>query len=235
MSVKAYRLIQKMETIVGYTTYVNLIESLLTASQQIIKTGMGEEKTRAEKAINLARKGNQVGVVSSGDAGIYGMAGLVLEMLSRKNINLETEVVPGITAATAAASSLGAPLMHDQAIISLSDLLTPWEIIETRLYKAAEGDFITALYNPSSKSRTENIKKTQKIFLQYRKETTPVGIVQGAKRQNENIILTDLENMLNQKIDMRTTVIIGNSETFIEQNNMYAQNGVMITPRGYNL
>ena len=235
MSLKAYNLLQEVEVVAGYTTYIELIDSLLTSSQQIIKTGMGQEKERAETAINLARQGKEVAVVSSGDPGIYGLAGLVLEMLSSKKLNIEVEVIPGITAATAAASSLGAPLMHDQAIISLSDLLTPWEIIEDRLYKAAAGDFITTLYNPRSKTRTEQIKQAQKIFLQHRKPTTPVGIVRSARRGSEEITFSDLADMLDQPIDMLTTVIIGNSETFVEENFMYTEAGVMITPRGYDL
>ena len=235
MSLKAYRLLQDVDVIAGYTTYIDLIKPLISSSQQVIETGMGREKERAETAINLARQGYETAVVSSGDPGIYGMAGLVLEMLSSKNIRIETEVIPGITAEAAAASRLGAPLMHDQAIISLSDLLTPWEKIEDRLNKAAAGDFITALYNPSSKKRTEHIKQAQKIFLEHRKDTTPVGIVRSVSRDSEQITLTDLANMLDQQIDMLTTVIIGNSETFIEENIFYTENGAMITPRGYDL
>ncbi len=229
MSLKAYRLLQQVEVVIGYKTYIELISELLSADQEIIKSKMTEEVERANQVIDLARKGKSVAIISSGDPGVYGMAGLILEVREKRRlVELEVEIVPGITAASAAAASLGAPLMHDYAVISLSDLLTPWEVIEGRLKKAARADFVAALYNPKSSRRTEQIEIARDIFLEYRDSTTPVGIVRSAKRGSEEVTITSLADMLEEKIDMLTTVIIGNSES-------YQSSNFLITPRGYQL
>ena len=228
MSRRAYHVLKEVEVIVGYKTYIGLIDEMIREDQQVYTSGMRKEQERAEKALELANQGNRVAIISSGDTGVYGMAGLVLELLEKGNYQVKTEIIPGITAANAAASLLGAPLMHDYAVISLSDLLTPWKQIEKRLKSAAKADFITALYNPRSSKRTEQIKIARKIYLNYHSGDTPVGIVRNAGRENEETIITDLSKMLEEKIDMLTTVIIGNSETYVTGDRI-------ITPRGYNL
>ena len=228
MSRAAYKILKEVDVIVGYKTYLNLISDLIKEKQETYHSGMRQEKERAEKAIELAKKGKKVAIISSGDSGVYGMAGLVFELIDKKEYGLEVEVVSGITAANAAAAVLGAPLMHDYAVISLSDLLTPWKQIKKRLKNAAKADFITVLYNPRSSKRTEQIKYAQKIFLEYQKNDTPVGIVRNVGRKGEKKVIAELSNMLTEKIDMLSTVIIGNSETYVSK-------GRMITPRGYNL
>jgi precorrin-3B C17-methyltransferase len=228
LSIKAFQVIKDVDVIVGYNTYIDLLEDLSSDDQKIISTGMTKEVDRTELAIKEAQQGNKVAMVSSGDAGVYGMAGLVLEMIAEEELELSAEIIPGITAANAAAATLGAPLMHDYAMISLSDLLTPWEVISDRLDKAAAGDFVIALYNPKSKQRKEQIVEARDIFLQYKDAATPVGIVQSAKRGTEEMVITDLEHMLEHEIDMITMIIIGNSETFTFSD-------LMITPRGYDL
>lgn len=242
LSLKAYKLLQQVEVVVGYTTYIELIDELLSPDQQIISTGMGGEKERAEKAIARAAGGHSVAVISSGDPGVYGMAGLILEILQRRKEkksaadSIEVEIVPGITASTASASALGAPLMHDHAVISLSDLLTPWDKIKKRITAAASSDMITALYNPRSSQRTEQIKIARDIFLDHRSPETPVGIVRSARRgEDEEVVITCLKNMLDHRIDMLSTVIIGNSSTYVDEGMMLAEDGAMITPRGYEL
>lgn len=226
----AQKAIRDSDAIVGYGTYLELIQDL-TTDKEIVSTGMTQEIDRCRKAIELANEGRTVAVISGGDPGIYAMAGLVLELLKNQNSesgiqNPEIEVVPGISALNACASRLGAPLMHDFASISLSDRLTQWETIEKRLEAAATADFVIALYNPKSKGRTEHISRARQIILQHRRPDTPVGIVKAAMRENESVIITDLAHMLEQDIDMQTTVIIGNSKTLI-------WNNLMITPRGY--
>ncbi|MGM0369483.1 MAG: precorrin-3B C(17)-methyltransferase [Bacillota bacterium] len=228
MSLKAYRLLQEVDTIVGYSTYIDLVAEILAPHQATISTGMGTEVERCKEAIKLVQQGLEVALISSGDSGVYGMAGLVLELVEEETGDISVEIIPGITAANAAAASLGAPLMHDYTVISLSDLLTPWEVIKKRLVKAAEGDFITALYNPKSKQRVKQIEEARQIFLQQRPADTPVGIVRSAKRGAEEIEITTLEQMLEFEINMLTTVIIGNSDTYSTQD-------LMITPRGYQL
>ena len=228
MSQAAYKILKEVDVIVGYKIYLNLISDLIKEKQETYHSGMRQEKERAEKAIELAKKGKKVAIISSGDSGVYGMAGLVFELIDKKEYGLEVEVVSGITAANAAAAVLGAPLMHDYAVISLSDLLTPWKQIKKRLKNAAKADFITVLYNPRSSKRTEQIKYAQKIFLEYQKNDTPVGIVRSVGRKGEKKVIAELSNMLTEKIDMLSTVIIGNSETYVSK-------GRMITPRGYNL
>lgn len=217
------------DAIIGYTLYVELIESLKRPAQIVESTPITQEQQRAQRAIELAQWGLTVAVVSSGDCGIYGMAGLVLEELQAAGWNGKTpevKVFPGISALQSAASRVGAPLMHDFCAISLSDLLTPWEVIKTRLNAAASGDFITVLYNPRSQKRTEQIIAAQAIFAQHRSADTPVAIVEKAYRQDERVTVTTLDKMLDHPIDMLTTVIIGNNSTRCHAD-------WIITPRGY--
>lgn len=215
--------------VIGYSLYIDLIRPLLRPGQIVEALPITQERQRAERAIDLAQWGLTVAVVSSGDCGIYGMAGLVLEELRSQGWDGKTpqvRVFPGITALQAAASRVGAPLMHDFCAISLSDLLTPWEVIEKRLKAAAAADFIVALYNPKSQTRTEQIALAQTIFLEQRSPDTPVALVRAAYRQDEQITLTTLGQLLEAPIDMLTTVLIGNQST-----RTYAD--WMITPRGY--
>ncbi|HEY9767146.1 MAG TPA: precorrin-3B C(17)-methyltransferase [Coleofasciculaceae cyanobacterium] len=221
--------ITEADAIIGYSLYTELIKSCQRSGQIVESSPITQEQQRAKRAIELAKWGLTVAVVSSGDCGIYGMAGLVLEELQAIGWNGKTpqvQVFPGISALQSAASRVGAPLMHDFCAISLSDLLTPWEMIQKRLTAAASGDFITALYNPRSQKRTQQIVTAQSIFSQHRQPNTPVAIVHGAYRDDEQVILTTLEKMLEQPIDMLTTVIIGNTTT-----RNHAE--WMITPRGY--
>lgn len=232
----AQKCIREADVIVGYGTYLDLIQEL-TRGKEIISTGMTQEIDRCRKAIELAGEGKNVAVVSGGDPGVYAMAGLVLELMktdvddapAKRNSAAmipSVEIVPGISALNACASRLGAPLMHDFAAISLSDRLTPWQTIEKRLDAAAAADFVIALYNPKSKGRAGHIGRAREIILGHRSPETPVGIVKAAMRENESIIITDLKQMLSHDIDMQSTVIIGNSKSFV-------WNGLIVTPRGY--
>lgn len=221
---EARQVILQADTIVGYKTYINLIADLVK-DKVVVSNGMKAEVDRAQKAVELAASGRMVAVVSSGDPGIYGMAGLILELAGGK---LPVTVVPGITAASAAAASLGAPLMHDFAVISLSDLLTPWDTIVKRLEAAAAADFVIVLYNPRSRGRQRHLEYAQQLVLKHRSPGTPVGIVKKARRGEEKRIITTLAEMLGHDVDMLTTVIIGNSQTRVES-------GYMITPRGYKI
>ena len=202
---------------------MDLIAELIK-NQKIYTSGMMEEIDRCKKALELAENGEVVTVVSSGDPGIYGMAGLTLEL--NKNKQLEIEIVPGVSAVNAAASLLGAPLSHDFAVISLSDLLTPWEVIEKRIECAAEGDFVIAIYNPKSKRRVSQIINSRDIIKNYRIGTTPVGIVTNAFREKQSIVISNLNDFADEEINMLSVVIIGNSQTVFHENRL-------ITPRGY--
>ena len=229
MTPAAKTAIAEADLVIGYKLYIDLIQSLKRPGQIFESSPITQEQQRAIRAIELAQWGLTVAVVSSGDCGIYGMAGLVLEELQNMGWNGKTpqvQVFPGISALQSAASRVGAPLMHDFCAISLSDLLTPWEMIQKRLNAAASGDFITTLYNPRSQTRTQQIVTAQEIFSQHRPADTPVAIVHGAYREDEQVILTTLDKMLEQPIDMLTTVIIGNTTT-----RNHAE--WMITPRGY--
>lgn len=219
----------EVDTVAGYKTYVDLIRPFLT-DQTITATGMRQEVERCREVVRLAGAGHKVALVSSGDAGVYGMAGILIECLAEVGqLDLPLEIIPGVTAANAAASMLGAPLMHDFAVISLSDLLTPWETILKRVRLAAEGDFVLAIYNPKSKGRTEQIGVVQQVLLEYRSPKTPVGIVREALRgQESNVLITSLAEFTEAEIDMLTTVIIGNSNTRVF-------GPYMVTPRGYGL
>lgn len=217
------------DIVIGYSLYLELLQSRFRPGQIIEPSPITQERQRAQRAIALAKWGLTVAVVSSGDAGIYGMAGLVLEELQAQGWDGKTpavQIFPGVSALQAAASRVGTPLMHDFCAISLSDHLTPWEVIEKRLEAAAQADFVTAFYNPRSQVRVEQILKAQQIFLKYRNPHTPVALVRAAYRPDEEIQLTTLEKLNDAAIDMLTTVLIGNATTRVFQD-------WMITPRGY--
>ncbi|MGF1512165.1 MAG: precorrin-3B C(17)-methyltransferase [Elainellaceae cyanobacterium] len=217
------------DVLIGYSLYVGLVRPLTRPGQIIEALPITQERQRAERAIALARRGLTVAVISSGDCGIYGMAGLVMETLEQQGWDGQrpgVQVFPGISALQAAAARVGAPLMHDFCAISLSDLLTPWETIEARLKAAAQADFVTALYNPKSKTRTQPIAVAQEIFLQHRAPDTPVALVRSAYRDDEQVQLTTLAQFLQYPVDMVTTVLIGNRCTRRLGN-------WLITPRGY--
>lgn len=226
---RAREAIRESEVIVGYNTYVDIIRDLLT-DQEIVRTGMTGEVKRVQEAVRQAEQGKIVAVISSGDAGVYGIAGLVFEVLIEKgwhsDTGVEVEVIPGISAINSCASLLGSPVMHDACMISLSDHLTPWETIARRVEAAASADFVIALYNPKSRRRTRQIEEARRILLRYRSSGTPVGLVNSAYREQQHVVVTTLGEMLNHEIGMLTTVIIGNSTTFVYE-------GMMITPRGY--
>ena len=221
---EALQAIQTAQVVVGYHTYLELIPDLMEGKERVA-TAMRGEVDRARQAVELAAGGRHVAVVSSGDPGIYGMAGIILEVAQGR---VPVRVIPGVTAASAAAAALGAPLMNDFAVISLSDLLTPWETMIKRIEAASAGDFVIVLYNPRSHGRPDHIKEARKIFLKHRLPETPVGIVRCARRGQEGKILTTIQEMLHHEIDMLTTVIIGNSQTRVVGE-------TMLTPRGYCL
>lgn len=222
MSYKAYKTMEEVDLIIGYKTYVDLVKEFFS-EEKLIRFPMMKEIDRCKEVLKYAKEGKDVALISSGDAGVYGMAGIMLEIAPD---NIEVEVIPGITASNAAASIVGAPIMHDSCTISLSDLLTEWEVIEKRLNLASEADFVISLYNPKSKKRVKNIQIARDIMLKYKAETTPVAIVKNAKREDESYVITNLKDMLLHDIDMLTTVIIGNKDSFVK-------NKKIITPRGY--
>lgn len=227
MTIRALEAIEKAEVIVGYSTYISLIEDLIR-NKEVIKTGMKGEVARCTKALDLAEQGNIVCVISSGDAGIYGMAGLILELKKERNSTVETEVIPGITSASACGALLGAPLIHDFSCISLSNLLTPWDVIEKRLDAAASSDMVMVIYNPKSKGRPDLINRAVEIISKYRAPKIPVGIVKNGCREGQSVVLTTLDCIDFNQIDMFTTIFVGNSTTFVFDN-------WMITPRGYTI
>lgn len=217
---------READVIVSYSYYIRFIEHLIKPEAILVDTGMKKEVQRAEEAFKYAEEGKRVCVISSGDAGIYGMASLVLEMKYKKSSNIEVEILPGISAFQKAAAVLGAPIGHDLCIISMSDLMTPWEIIEKRIEAAAMGDFITAIYNPKSKERYWQLPRLIEIFLKHRNPHNVVGYVRQAGRPEQEFDITTLEDFDTEPVDMFTIVIIGNSRTFVADNKM-------ITPRGY--
>ncbi|HIY63413.1 MAG TPA: precorrin-3B C(17)-methyltransferase [Candidatus Mediterraneibacter stercoripullorum] len=224
MTVKARKVLEHCPVIIGYTVYIDLIRESFK-DKVFLSTPMRQEAERCRMAFREAEKGRDVAMVCSGDAGIYGMAGLIFE-IGRDYPDIEIEVVPGITAASGGAAVLGAPLMHDFAVISLSDLLTPWETIEKRLDAAAQADFVICLYNPSSRKRADHLQKACDIILQHRDPGNVCGIVRNIGRDGESCAIMTLEKLRDTGTDMFTTVFIGNSRTF-------ELNGKMITPRGY--
>ncbi len=224
---RAEHVIAQSDVVVGYTRYLDLIEDL-TAGKDLISSGMTKERERCRAAIERAREGRTVALVSSGDAGIYGMAGLAVEMVVAEGNSVPIEIVPGITAAGAAAAKLGAPLMLDFACISLSDLLVPWDTIRQRLEAVAAADLVVALYNPRSKKRRGQLEEAAEIFLKYRDGKTPVGIGTAVGTPDERITMATLDNFLHLDINMRTIVVIGNSSSKI-------MGGFFVTPRGYRV
>lgn len=239
MTKRALDVLSLVETVAGYTTYIDLIRPIIK-NKKVISTGMKKEIDRVETAIDTACQGESCAIISSGDPGIYAMAGLVFEICKKKNITvaapekknsnneaeLVIEVVPGVPALSSGASLLGAPLSHDFAVISLSDLLTPWDIIEKRLKAAAQADFVIVLYNPKSKKRDWQLEKALKIILQFRDEKTPAGVVAGAMRSNQKVIVSTLDKLNTDHVDMQTTVFIGSSAS-------KAYLDFIVTPRGY--
>lgn len=223
MTYEAMKAIEGSDVIVGYKTYIDLVKEIIK-EKQVISNGMKQEIDRVKKAVEIAKTGKTVAVISSGDAGVYGMAGLVLEMAEDE----EVKIISGVTASTAAAAVLGAPLMHDYCHISLSDLLTPLDLIYKRVELAAQGDFVVCIYNPRSKGRPDYLKNAFEIMKKYRDGSTPVGIVKNASRKGQEVYICTLDTIDYESVDMVSTVIVGNSSTYIKGNKI-------ITKRGYNL
>ncbi len=218
--------VQQADVIVGYKYYFQFIEPYVRKDCECIDTGMKRERERAEMAFMLAEEGKTVVVISSGDAGIYGMTPLIYEMKRERQSDIEVIALPGISAFQKAASLLGAPIGHDMCIISLSDLMTPWEVIERRIQAATTGDFVTAVYNPKSHGRYWQLYRLQELFMQMRSPDTPVGYVRQAGREQQEVKMTTLAQFDPEDVDMFTVIIIGNSQS-------YVADGKMITPRGY--
>ncbi len=229
LTYRARAAIAEADTVIGYVTYIRLVADLVEG-KEIIKKSMTEELDRAIEALDRARQGKKVALVSSGDAGVYGMAGPTFEVLFQAgwtpDSDIEVEIIPGASALNTCAALVGAPLTHDFCAISLSDLLTPWPVIARRLDATAMSDFVVALYNPKSGRRTRQIVEAQRLFLRHRRPDTPVAIVKSAYRKKQHIEFTTLEKMSECDIGMLTTVLIGNSNTFVKH-------GLMVTPRGY--
>ena len=225
LTLRAKKAIEESSVIAGYKTYIALLGNL-SKGKELISTGMTHEVERARQAIDKAKEGCRVCLVSSGDPGVYGMAGLVLELL-KEDEKIEVEIIPGVMASSGSAAILGAPLMHDFAVISLSDLLTDLGLIEQRVEAAAKADFVIALYNPKGKKRAKPLQRAWQILMRCRPLKTPVGIVRNCERAGQEVKITTLETMPSFKnIDMVTTIIVGNSQTFVKDK-------YMITPRGY--
>lgn len=227
MTQEAIAAMEDAEVIVGYKTYIKLVEDFIK-DKEVVQNGMRKEVDRCQDAIDIAKTGKKVAVISSGDAGIYGMAGLILELITKQNLDIPVKVVPGVTASIGAAAVLGAPIMHDFCHISLSDLMTPWEVIEKRLRLAAEADFVICLYNPRSKGRSEHLAKAFKIMGEFKAGSTPVGIVKDVGRADQEKFICTFDTMDFERVDMTTMVIIGNKSTYIKDD-------LMITPRGYTV
>ena len=229
MTPAALKAIQESDHVIGYTTYIRLVKKHLVG-KEITRTGMSEEITRAKVAIDYAKEGRKITLISSGDAGVYGMAGLVFDCLReigwKREDSPKINIIPGISAANSCGSLVGAPLIHDACTISLSDLLTPWPIIENRIENAARGDFVISFYNPASGRRQRQIVEAKSIISKYRSPNTPVALVKSAYRKRQEIIISDLNSFLDFEIGMLTTVIIGSSQTYIYE-------GYMVTPRGH--
>lgn len=220
MTLRAMEAIKESNIIVGYTKYIEFIKEIIE-DKIVVSTGMKGERERCEKALSLSKE-NTVAIISTGDSGIYGMAGLILEMKKDETV----EIIPGVTASSASASVVGAPLMHDHCNISLSDLMTPYELIKKRVSLAAEADFVISLYNPKSIGRPHYLNECIEIIKKYRSGTTPVAVVKNALREGQSIKLYSLDSFEDDFVDMFSTVIIGNSSS-------YMKDGNFITPRGY--
>ena len=244
---RAREALEGAEVVIGYSTYVKLLEEMgLLAGKEVVRKGMTEELDRAEEALERALSGQRVALVSGGDPGIYGMAAPVLELMEERGLKrvdggvglpgrfageegeVFLAVIPGVTAANAVASLLGSPLAHVTCLISLSDLLTPWPLIERRLHAAGQGDFVVVLYNPQSKRRDWQLRKSAEILLEYRPKETPAALVKSAYRKRQEVALTTLEGLREAEAGMLTTVVIGN-----RQSRFYE--GTFLTPRGYAL
>ncbi|QLL69175.1 precorrin-3B C(17)-methyltransferase [Lactobacillus sp. 3B(2020)] len=227
MTQEARNVIEKTNIIVGYATYMRLVEDMIEG-KEIVVTGMRGEIERCKRAIEIAKTGKDVAIISSGDAGVYGMAGLIMDLVAKQDAQIDIKVIPGVTASIAAAAHLGAPLMNDFCHISLSDLMTPWEVIEKRLHAAAQADFVICLYNPRSKGRPHHLRKALDIISQYKSEDTVVGIGKDVARPKEIDEITTIKDLDETEVNMTSIVIVGNKETYVD-------NGRMITPRGYQL
>ena len=231
MTYRAKQVIEESEVIVGYETYVGLVEDLIHG-KEVYRYAMTQEVDRANQAIGFAESGKAVSLVSSGDPGIYGMVGLIYEILAEKGWDKDrgiyVECVPGVSSLNSCAALVGSPLMTDFAVVSMSDLLVPWDMIVKRVEAAALGDYVTVIYNPASKKRVHQLRDTRDIFLKHRKPETPVAIIKGAYRETQQVVMTTLDRMLEHQdmLGMITTVIVGNSST-------YNYKGMMINPRGY--
>ncbi|MEZ0321958.1 MAG: precorrin-3B C(17)-methyltransferase [Thermus sp.] len=247
LTLRAREALERAEVVIGYSTYVKLLEEMgLLQGKEVIRKGMTEELDRAEEALERALSGQRVALVSGGDPGVYGMAAPVLELMEEKGLKrvdggvglpgrfglegkaVHLELVPGVTAANAVASLLGSPLAHDTCLLSLSDLLTPWPLIERRLHAAGQGDFVVVLYNPQSKRRHWQLRESAEILLRYRPKETPAALVKSAYRKRQEVTLTTLEGLREAEAGMLTTVVIGNSQSRFYE-------GTFLTPRGYAL
>ena len=226
MTVKAVKVLEECDIIVGYTVYVDLVAEHF-AGKEMLTTPMRQEEKRCRMAFDEVMKSRNTAMICSGDAGVYGMSGLIYE-ISRDYPGIEIEIVSGVTAALSGGAVLGAPLMHDFAVISLSDLMTPWELIQKRLAAAASADMAICLYNPSSKKRKDYLNKACQIVMLYASPATVCGIVRQIGRDGEFFEVMTLQELSNYEADMFTTVFIGNSTTKVI-------NGKMVTPRGYKL
>ncbi|HOW15657.1 MAG: precorrin-3B C(17)-methyltransferase [Methanosarcina sp.] len=232
LTLKARDVILNADYVLGNSTYLDQMESLL-GTQEIIRSYMGKEVDRARKAVELAKSANVV-MISGGDTNVYGMAGIVLEVAEHENLDVDIEILPGVTAILAGASILGAPVVTDFAVISLSDLLTPWEVIEKRLNMAADADFVIGLYNPKSRKRKSNFARAIEIIRKYKADSVPVGLVKNAMRgEDEDQIVTTLGEVMNYEdwVDMSTAILVGNGESRIWKS---PKKDMIITPRGYH-
>ena len=223
MTLKAKQAIEESNIVVGYNKYIDMIKPFVE-DKELFSTGMRGEEARCRKALELSKENNTVALISTGDSGIYGMAGLILQMQEDENV----EIIPGVTASSAAGSVIGAPLMHDNCNISLSDLMTPYDLIKKRVRNAADADMIISLYNPRSKGRPHYLREAIEIIKEYRELNTPVAVVRHALRDGQEYKLFTLENFDEEVVDMFSIVIVGNSQSFIK-------NGKFITPRGYDV
>lgn len=223
MTLRAKEAIEECNIVVGYNKYIDMIKPLVE-DKELFSTGMRGEEARCRKALELSRENNTVALISTGDSGIYGMAGLILQMQEDESV----EIIPGVTASSAAGSVIGAPLMHDNCNISLSDLMTPYDLIKKRVRNAADADMIISLYNPRSKGRPHYLREAIEIIKEYRELDTPVAVVRHALRDGQEFRMFTLENFDEEVVDMFSIVIVGNSQSFIK-------GGKFITPRGYDV
>lgn len=223
MTLRAKEAIEESNIVVGYNKYIDMIKPLVE-NKELFSTGMRGEEARCRKALELSKEDNTVALISTGDSGIYGMAGLILQMQKDENV----EIITGVTASSAAGSVVGAPLMHDNCNISLSDLMTPYELIKKRVRNAADADMIISLYNPRSKGRPHYLREAIEIIKEYRDINTPVAVVRHALRDGQEYKLFNLENFDEEVVDMFSIVIVGNSQSFVKE-------GKFITPRGYDV